>query len=275
MDNNSIPPNIERSHNNSANEHTIFIPNGQAIGVRAAISWIGDTWDFMSPKLGMWVLMGIIYGAVNLILFISDFGFILFNLLEPLFSAGIIAICETQRMTGKFKFGKLFYGLHYKCSVLLAIGIIVCGIKILGSLIYAMIDGHNLSQVIFDDFSLYSNYEAMLISDDSQESFLSSCVFLITLFLSTACSWFAPALVILKDFSVGKALSISFRAIWKNLLGVLLFLLFIYLLFFISALPLFLGALFTVPLSLATSYISYRSVFYKKETQKDDITVTR
>ncbi|MBC8948877.1 membrane protein [Xenorhabdus sp. TS4] len=78
----------------------------------------------------MWVLMGIIYGAINLSLFISDFGFLLCHLLDPLFSAGIIAICETQIMTGKFKFGTLFYGLHYKCSALLAIGIIVCGIKI-------------------------------------------------------------------------------------------------------------------------------------------------
>ncbi|MBE8597822.1 BPSS1780 family membrane protein [Xenorhabdus sp. BG5] len=274
MDNTSIPPNIERSHNSSDDEHTLFIPNGQAIGASAAIAWIGDAWDFISPKLGMWVLIGIIYGVINLSLFISDFGFLLLNLLDPLFSAGIIAICETQRMTGKFKFGKLFYGLHYKCSNLLAIGIIVCGIKILGNLISVLIDGHDLSQVIFDDFSLYSNYDEMIISDDSQVSFLSFCVSLITLFLSTACFWFAPALVILKDFSVRKALSISLSAIWKNLLGVLLFLLFIYLLFFISAIPLFLGILFTAPLSLATSYISYRSVFYKKETQKDDITVT-
>ncbi|MBC8948876.1 membrane protein [Xenorhabdus sp. TS4] len=92
----------------------------------------------------------------------------------------------------------------------------------------------------------------MITSDDSQALFLPFCVFLITLFLSTACSWFAPALIILKDFSVGKSLSISLSAIWKNLLGVL----------------------FTIPLNLATSYISYCSVFYKKETQKDDVTVT-
>ncbi|KLU16616.1 hypothetical protein AFK69_14265 [Xenorhabdus sp. GDc328] len=54
------------------------------------------------------MLMGIIYGVINLSLFIPDFGFLLFNLLDPLFSAGIITICETQRMTGKFKFGRLF-----------------------------------------------------------------------------------------------------------------------------------------------------------------------
>ncbi|SFN60579.1 hypothetical protein [Xenorhabdus japonica] len=220
MNNQNIHPDLEKSPNNSDNENSIFIPNGQSIGANAAI-----------------------------------------------FFAGIIAICETQRITGKFVLGKLFYSIYNKCGALLAVGIIIFGIKILGSLISALLDGNDdLYQFILDDLSLYSNY-------DSEISFLSFFTILISLFLSSACSWFASALIILNGFNIEKALSNSLKAIWKNLLGVLLFLFFMYLLIFISAIPLFLGLFFTTPLSLAISYTSYRSVFYKKETKRDEFTM--
>ncbi|MDC9588454.1 BPSS1780 family membrane protein [Xenorhabdus sp. XENO-10] len=274
MNNQNIHPGLEKLPNNSDNENSIFIPKGQLIGASEAIAWIGDAWDFISPKLGMWILIGIIYGVITIgIEFIPYFGFILSNLLEPLFFAGIIAICETQRITGKFVLRKLFYGLYNKCGALLTVGAIICVIKILGNLASALLDGNDLYQSILDDLSLYSNYDSMIIGDDSEISFLSFFTLLISLFLSSACSWFASALIILNGFNVEKALSTSLKAIWKNLLEVLLFLLFLYLLIFISAIPLFLGLFFTVPLSLAISYTSYRSVFYKQETKRDEFTM--
>ncbi|OTA16366.1 membrane protein [Xenorhabdus vietnamensis] len=274
MNNKDIHLGLEKSPNNSDNKNSIFTPNGQSIGASAAIAWIGDAWDFISPKFGMWILMGIIYGVITVgIEFIPYFGFILSNLLEPLFFAGIIAICETQRITGKFELGKLFYGIHNKCGALLTVGIIICGIKTLGSLISALLDGNDLYQSILNDLSLYSNYDSMHIGYNSEISFLSFFTLLISLFLSSASSWFASALIILNGFNVEKALSTSLKVIWKNLLGVLLFLLFMYLLIFISAIPLFLGLFFTIPLNLATSYTSYRSVFYKQETKRDEDTM--
>ncbi|CDG17261.1 BPSS1780 family membrane protein [Xenorhabdus doucetiae] len=275
MDNKNLPPDLEKPHNNSVNEHTVFIPDGQAIGASAAIAWISDAWHFISPKLGMWILMGIIYGVISLgILLIPKFGFLLSDVLEPLLLAGIIAICETQRTTGKFKLGKLFPGFRYKFSTLLTVGIIICGIRTLGGVISALLDGDDLYPVVFDD--LYSSfyYALMAIDDHSETSFLSLCVSLISLFFFTAYSWFSPALIILKDFNVGKALSMSLNAFWKNFLGVILFIIFLYLLFVISMIPLFLGALFITPLTLVTYYSSYRRVFYKQESQKDEIAIT-
>ncbi|MBD2796938.1 hypothetical protein ID856_10375 [Xenorhabdus sp. 18] len=275
MDNKNLPPDLEKPHNNSVNEHTVFIPDGQAIGASAAIAWISDAWHFISPKLGMWILMGIIYGVITLgILLIPKFGFLLTDLLEPLFFAGIIAICETQRTTGKFKLGKLFYGLRYKFSALLMVGIIICGIRMLGNVIPALLNGDNLYSVVFYDLYSSFNYELMAINDNSEMPFLSLCVSLISLFFSTACSWFSPALIILKDFNVGKALSVSFNAIWKNFLGVIFFIFLLYFLLFIAMIPLFLGVLFITPVTLVTSYSSYRRVFYKQEFQKDEIAIT-
>ncbi|PHM48446.1 BPSS1780 family membrane protein [Xenorhabdus miraniensis] len=266
MDNPNIGQNLENTPNNATNDNSIFIPNGQTINVSAAIGWIGDAWDFITPKLGMWIVMGIIYGIIQLgLIFIPYFGFILPNLLEPLFVAGIIAICEKQRICGKFELGRFFDGFKYKCGDLLVVGLIICGITIISSLLITLIDGGNLYQSVFDDLYSYINYDSIITYNDSELSFLSLMITLISLFLSTACSWFAPALIILKNFNVGKALSISFNAISKNILGVILFLIFMYLLIFISALPLCLGMLLTTPLYMATSYSSYRRVFYKKE----------
>ncbi|MBI6548526.1 BPSS1780 family membrane protein [Xenorhabdus lircayensis] len=258
--------NLEKISNDSTNDDYVFISNGQTVSVSTAIGWIGDAWDFISPRLGMWVLMGIIYGAITLgIALIPYLGFILSNLLEPLFIAGIIAVCETQRTTGKFELERLFYGFQYKFGVLLAVGMVVCGIKLLGYLTAALIDGDDLYQVIFSGISLYDDYNSITFDDGSSSSFLSLFAILISLFLSTAYSWFAPTLIVLNNFNVGKALSTSLNAICKNLLGTLLFCLFIGLLIFVSAIPFLLGLLFTTPLHMAAYYSSYRNVFYKKE----------
>ncbi|MEQ1961751.1 BPSS1780 family membrane protein [Xenorhabdus khoisanae] len=265
MDNPNIDQNLENTSNNATNGNSIFIPNGQTINVSATIGWIGDAWDFITPKLGMWIVMGIIYGIIQLsMIFIPLFGFILPNLLDPLFVAGIIAICERQRTSGKFELGRFFDGFKYKCGDLLVVGLIVCGIQMISSLLIALIDGNDLYQAVFGDFYSYINYDSIIAYNDSELSFLSLMITLISLFLSTACSWFAPALIILKNFNVGKALSISLNAISKNILGVILFFIFMYLLIFISTIPLFLGILITAPLYMATSYSSYCRVFYKK-----------
>ncbi|MBC8951770.1 BPSS1780 family membrane protein [Xenorhabdus sp. PB62.4] len=272
MDNPNIHQNLENTSNNATNDNSIFIPNGQTINVSATIGWIGDAWDFITPKLVMWIVMVIIYGIIQLgLILIPHFGFILPNLLEPLFVAGIIVICEKQRTHGKFELGRFFDGFKYKCGDLLVVGLIVCGIQIISSLLIALIDGDNLYQSVFGDIYSYINFDSIITYNDSESSFLSLMISLISLFLSTACSWFAPALIILKNFNVGKALSISFNAISKNILGVILFFIFMYLLIFLSTLPLFLGLLLTAPLYMATSYSSYRRVFYKKEESSNKL----
>ncbi|WP_237385270.1 BPSS1780 family membrane protein [Xenorhabdus sp. Sc-CR9] len=273
MDAQSIKPNSEKSSNDSDND--IFIPDGQKIKVSTAIGSIGDAWDFISPKLGMWVLMGIIYSTINFgIMLIPYLGFILSSLLDPLFIAGIISICENQRITDKFELKRLFYGFRHKCGSLFLIGIVVCGIKSLGYISAALIDGDDLFQVVFDDMysiSLYRNYDSTISVDESSLSFLSLFSIIIALFLSTAYSWFAPTLIMLNNFSVKKALSTSLNSICKNLLGALLFFFFINLLIFVSSLPLLLGLLFTTPLRMASHYSSYRNVFYLHEIKKDEM----
>ncbi|MDX8000369.1 hypothetical protein FE394_14475 [Xenorhabdus sp. Reich] len=274
MDTQNVKPDLEKPSNNST--HDIFVPSGQEIKLSSAIGSIGDAWDFISPKIGMWILLGIIYSAINLVLaFIPYLSFILSNILEPLFIAGIISVCETQRTTGKVKIKRLFYGLKYKFSSLLVVGLVVFGITFIGHAFAAIIDGDDLYEVVFGNiyFSfLHSDFNSMIAEDDSPLSFLSLFSIIISLFLSTAYSWFAPALIILNGFNVKKAISVSLNAICKNLLGILLFLFFINLLVFISAIPLLLGLLFTTPLCMATYYSFYRNVFYKKEKYSENHT---
>ncbi|PHM37890.1 BPSS1780 family membrane protein [Xenorhabdus innexi] len=268
MNSQNSNPDITKIEKCPSDVQDIFIPEGQRIKVSDAINWIGDAWSFISTKLGVWVLMGITYSIIEFsIMLIPKLGFILFNLLEPVFIAGIIAICETQRTTGKFKFRQLFYGFRHKFGALLKVGMVVCGIKVFGYLLVALIEGEDLYRAVFDDF-----YSAMNYNDDSSEfSFLSLGITIIYLFLTTAYSWFSPALIILNNVKFKQAIITSFNVVCENIGGIILFFIIIYILIVISGLPLLIGLLFTTPLYMATSYSSYRSIFYKKEVKNNEV----
>ncbi|MDX7987542.1 hypothetical protein FE392_09385 [Xenorhabdus sp. 12] len=271
MDEKDIKINLEKTANEPASDS--LLSEGQQINVDAAIGSISDAWNFISPKLGSWILLGIIYSIINLVIFfIPYFSFIISNVLEPLFIAGIISVCHTQNTTGKVEIGRLFYGFQYKFSSMLMVGFVAFGINLIGYTFSALIDGDDLYQVIFGD--IYSDINSIFSNENSSSSFLSLFSCIVTLFLSTAYSLFAPALIILNGFSVKKSLLVSLNAVCKNLVGILLFFFFLNLLIFISALPLFIGLLFTMPLQMATYYSLYRKVFYAQETKKNEIAIT-
>ncbi|PHM40174.1 membrane protein [Xenorhabdus mauleonii] len=221
MDEKDIKIDLEKMPNESIND--IFLPEGQKITVNAAIDSISDAWNLISPKLGIWILLGIIYSVISLGLeFVPYLAFILSNILEPILIAGIISICHTQKTTGKAEIGRLFYGFQYKFSSLLVVGLVAFGINLIGYTFSALIDGDDLYQVVFGD--IYSDINLIFSNEDSSSSsFLSLFFGIITLFLSVAYTFFAPALIIFNDFSVKKSLLVSYNAVCKNPLGILLF----------------------------------------------------
>ncbi|CBJ89617.1 hypothetical protein XNC1_1554 [Xenorhabdus nematophila ATCC 19061] len=56
MNKQSINKEIENTSNDPTNDNHIFVPNGQILKISTTI---GNAWDLISPKLGMWVVPGL------------------------------------------------------------------------------------------------------------------------------------------------------------------------------------------------------------------------
>ena len=82
--------------------------------------------------------------------------------------------------------------------------------------------------------------------------------------MGTALTWFAPALVMNHDFTVGAAISASLQAVKKNILPGILFFIVLSILMIISVIPLGLGLLVSMPIMYVCYYSSYRSLFFSQ-----------
>ncbi|AWK41458.1 MULTISPECIES: hypothetical protein [Photorhabdus] len=54
--------NLNFNSNAMTNDHQeVFIPNGQSLSSTEGVKWIGQAWQLVKNKWGMWILLYIIY----------------------------------------------------------------------------------------------------------------------------------------------------------------------------------------------------------------------
>ncbi|MGV7961633.1 BPSS1780 family membrane protein [Photorhabdus tasmaniensis] len=251
------------SNPNIPDNKEVFIPGGQSLDGGSGIKWIGQAWNLVKNKLGMWVLLNIIYLAIIIGLQIIPLLGLFAGVLGPIFIGGIIAVCEKQRTTGQFELGLLFSGFQKNFTSLLCVGALSFGIIILGVIAALIVGGDTMIHTLLS--SQQGNISAEMLQHSLSTLFLSTFVIFIFYIVGLALTWFAPALIIIHNLKFGAAMSMSLEAVKKNLLPGFLFFMTIGLIFMISAIPLGLGLLISMPLFLVSYYSSYRSIFIGKE----------
>ncbi|KLU16617.1 MULTISPECIES: BPSS1780 family membrane protein [Xenorhabdus] len=258
--------NLNSGENNISlsKEKDTFIPGGRAVGAGAATEWIGNAWEMFKAKPLKWILLYLIYFVIIAILQFIPIVSLVTVLFGSVFIAGFIAASEKQRTTGDFDIELLFHGFKNKFGSLVAVGGLVIGIYILGVIAAFVLGGTSLIQV----FLAGPESDPMLIMGGLSTLTLALLVVLFFSIIALAFSWFAPALIIINDLKFGEAVSMSLSAVKKNLFGGFLFFLLMGILMFISAIPLGLGLLVTLPMFMATYYTTYRSIFYAPKTQE-------
>ncbi|OCQ51922.1 hypothetical protein Ppb6_03037 [Photorhabdus australis subsp. thailandensis] len=242
----------------------LFIPDGQSLSSVESVKWISEAWKLAKNNWGMWILFCIIY-----LIFVAGFQFIPFlsvfvGIFNSVFIGGIIAACEQQRTTGKFELGLLFSGFQKNFASLLGVGALSFGITLLGIIAMFIIDGAEITEILF---AILFNRDVSftIIEYSSPTLFSSAFVLIISHIIATALTWFAPALIVIHNLKSGAAISMSLKAVKKNLLPGLLFFIISTVMIIISVLTFGLGLLISVPILLISYYSSYRSIFISKE----------
>ncbi|WP_445494124.1 BPSS1780 family membrane protein [Photorhabdus sp. SF281] len=258
MDNKNLSFNSQATSDNQE----VFIPGGQSLSGENGVKWIGQAWSLVKSKLGMWILLNIVYLTIVSVLQLIPLIGIFAGILNPVFLGGIIVLCEKQRTTGKFELGLLFNGFQKNFATLLGIGALSFGIMILGIIAMLIVGGSGMINILLA--SQYGEPSVDMLQNMSS-LFLGAVVLIIFCIIAAALTWFAPALIVLHNLKFGAAVSMSLEAVKKNLLPGFLFLIVITIIFITSIIPFGLGLLISMPLILASYYSSYRSIFIGKE----------
>lgn len=240
---------------------SIFLTEPRAVDAGEGINWISQAWAMVKEKLGMWVLINIIFFAVILVVSMIPFINFFVSFITPILIGGIIAISEKQRKTGEVEIGLLFAGFQQKFGALFAVGAINFGISLIGGIIAIMIGGTALLSIMLE-MSQGGQVSPETIMALSGSFFYIFVIMAVAGLVGAAMTWFAPALIMNHDFKVGAAISASLKAVSKNILPGILFFVVLAIIMFISAIPLGLGLLITFPIMYVGYYTTYRSLFF-------------
>ena len=231
-----------------------FLNGGRAVEAGQGWAWLASGFDLFRRRVGAWIVMTIIFGAIMIGASLLPFVGLLVSLLFPVFVAGMLIGCRDLEREGSFGVGHLFAGFGGRAGrlVLLSVFNILAWIALMIPI--AVIMGKSI---------------AGLASGDPAAIMAAGPMVLIGLLVVLALSipiymalWFAPCLVVFNDMAPVQALNQSFRACLKNMLPFLLYGVLLLVLFFVAAIPVGLGFLVVFPMAIASNYAAYRDIFY-------------
>lgn len=250
-----LEPGVENAH---------FIPGGRSVSAGDAISWISDSWGLFKQQPVTWIgFLLFIVGMFVVSMLIPLIGIIVMfclSFLSFFFVAGVIHSCDLLRREGAFSFSDFFIGFQRNTGSLLLLAVIALGFNI----VMAFVIGTLFLPGLIAAMST-NNPEAI------QTALLGGGVIgmVIVSFIGgtiyAMAFWFAPALIIMHDLSLVEAIKMSFFACLKNLWPGFIFFIVMFVLVFISEIPLGLGLLITIPMVFINYYTSYRSIFLNTE----------
>jgi hypothetical protein len=235
-----------------------FIPEGRGLPAGRGWGWIADAWSFMGDQrwtfVGVFLLLLVLQIGAN---FVPIIGPLAVSLFYPVLLGGFVLGCDALRQGQRFEVGHLFAGFQRHTGKLVALGAISLAFGIVAGLIMVLIVGPSVVPLLGgaepDPEQVMSIMLPML---------LAILVIMAVSLPLTMAFLFAIPLIVLRDSDILPALKTSFFACLKNILPFLVWGLALFGLSFLAAIPLFLGFLILLPVSMVSLYMAYRDVFH-------------
>lgn len=221
-------------------------------------AWIADGFELFRKNPIIWIVLFIILASIFLVsLFIPLIGPLIFNLLLPVFVAGLMVGCRALERGEELELAHLFAGFRKNLNQLITLG----GVNLVGQIVIigviVVLGGNALFTVFMggkqaDPETLVAAMKTMGLA-----ILVGSALFVPLLMVL----WFAPQLVIFDDMRPAAAMKRSFDACLKNVLPFLVYGAIAFVLWMIASIPFGLGLLVLMPVLLASAYASYKDIF--------------
>ena len=204
----------------------------RTVSIGHGLQWIMSGWAFFKRNpVGWSTLTGLLLAIWVLLLSIPMLGPLLFNLLFPVFFAGLMLGCRAMEQGGKLEFGHLFAGFRENASALVSVG----GVYLLGMLIVLAIVSSSGTLPRLPDKPTPEDVTALQNElKNMKGGILAGLLILLPVLMLT---WFAPLLIVFRRMSVLPALKASLTACVRNAGAFVLYGLLIFLLWLAATLP--------------------------------------
>lgn len=233
----------------------VLIPNGRVAPPGDGAKWIGAAFSLFFKRPWMWLglllVLFVILIAASLVPFVNFIS----SLLWPAFAAGIAYAADLQRRTGDFSIGDAFRGFGGPAfRQLIIVGVVMILSSALMFVVMAIVVDMNAALGLMGIRTL--DYQVV-----TPQFWLGLLVAFALALPIAAATYFAPPLIFMHGLSAPDALKMSLFGAVKNILAGLVYGVLLMLLLFVSAIPLGLGLLITMPVAMLTFYTSYRGIF--------------
>jgi len=237
---------------------------GSGVEVRAVdagrgVNWWTDAWALFAKNAAMWIALALIMIIIFVVLaFIPIVGALANVLLVPVFLAGWMMAAQKSEAGGTLEVGDLFAAFKSdKLTPLLVLGAIL----LVAAIVIGVVIGMMGLGAVFGMAtggarrSMGGMFAAMGVG------LLAALVGLLFGFVVGMATWFAPALVALRNVAPIEAMKLSFAASLKNIVPFLLWFVIYVVASIVASIPLGLGWIVLAPVLMLTIYLSYKDVF--------------
>ena len=231
----------------------------KSVNAGQGASWFSCGWNLFKKDFGTWFIMFLIFIGIAIVLsFIPFIGTLALSVITPALIAGFMYSSSQMDQGNSIEIGNLFQGFKDKdrMNKLLTLG----GLSLLASILlmfvmFALVGGS----------AMMSAKETGAVDPQAMMSAGMGISMLLILLVSMVIAMgflYATPLVMLDKMAPVESIKTSFSACLKNILPLLVFGIVYFLLAIVAAIPIFLGFLILIPVSILAMYCSYKSIFH-------------
>lgn len=239
----------------------IVLQSPRSLPAGRGSAWIGGGWELFKRAPWIWVAITLVYLLLAMASSAIPLAPLAFNLLLPVFTAGLMVGCRTQDRGGELQVAHLFAGFQQRTGVLVAAGALYMGLVLAVMLVMGLLG--LLVGVIGSG--------ADGATPETRVLLLLGMLFAASLMLPVVMAfYFAPALLVFhQELGVVEAFKLSFRGCLVNVVPFLVFGLVAFVLSILAVIPFMLGLLVLFPCLFGAIYLAYKEIFLESGVVND------
>ena len=228
------------------------------------VSWISEGFGFFKRDIGNWLIVCVVGFVLMLVLNLIPLVNFFAAFLSYVWIGGLMLGCKAQDDGEGITLSHLFAGFKNRFGSLLLLGVI-------SMVLYLVIAVLAFSASSFDILGATmgsadpENMGAVILDDPFGGFFLPLLIAMAMFVPVLMLIWFAPALIVINDLPLFKAMSMSFKGCLKNVLPYVIYGVVMMVLYFLAVIPLGLGLLVLIPTSLASIYCSWKDIYINQD----------
>jgi uncharacterized membrane protein len=232
---------------------------GRSLPAGDGWTWIAEGWRLFTRAPLMWIVSFLlVFVAAIVVGLVPIIGTLAFQVLNATITAGFVVACRSLERGGEFELEHLFAGFKTHFGNLVIVGLLLLAGYIVILLVFAAIAGFS---ILTAALAGHSQDVASMVMASAMSILLGTLVMLALLVPLLAAYWFAPALVVMHGMSPVAAMKESFSACFRNFVPFLVYGIVMMLFAIVAMIPLGLGFLVWIPLTIASTYAAYRAIF--------------